>query len=115
MRVLVAGGRDFDDRAWLHGSLDKLHHGPRGPITCIIEGGARGADSLGAEWALINDVPKETYEADWGSYGKGAGPKRNGEMLVEGRPDLVVLAPGGRGTANMEQQSRTAGYPVMKI
>jgi UDP-N-acetylmuramoylalanine-D-glutamate ligase len=33
-------------------------------------------------------------------------------MLKEGRPDLVVAFPGGKGTANMVAQARAAGIRV---
>jgi UDP-N-acetylmuramoylalanine-D-glutamate ligase len=35
-------------------------------------------------------------------------------MLDEGKPDLVVAFPGGRGTANMVQQAHRAGVEVYK-
>src|SRR5262245_26653459 len=47
MRVLVCGGRDFIDRAWLFRELDTLRSS-RG-VTTIISECARGADSLGIE------------------------------------------------------------------
>ena len=42
MRVLVTGGRTFQDRDWLWAGLDLLHS--KRAITEIIEGGATGAD-----------------------------------------------------------------------
>jgi hypothetical protein len=36
-------------------------------------------------------------------------------MLMEGKPDLVVAFPGGRGTANMIEQARKAGVEVLEI
>jgi hypothetical protein len=32
-------------------------------------------------------------------------------MLDQGKPDLVVAFPGGRGTANLVKQARAAGVP----
>jgi hypothetical protein len=43
------------------------------------------------------------------------GPIRNKPMLEEGKPDLVVAFPSGRGTANMMKQAREAGVPVRVI
>ena len=40
MRVLVCGGRDYEDRETLERVLDTI------PITTLIVGDARGADSL---------------------------------------------------------------------
>lgn len=44
--------------------------------------------------------------------GKAAGPIRNQRMLDEGKPDLVVAFPGGRGTADMVRRAKAAGVPV---
>jgi YspA, cpYpsA-related SLOG family len=44
MKVLVCGGRDYDDHATLVSRLEEIHRDRR--IAVIIEGGARGADAL---------------------------------------------------------------------
>jgi UDP-N-acetylmuramoylalanine-D-glutamate ligase len=36
-------------------------------------------------------------------------------MLNNGKPDLVVAFPGGRGTENMVKQAEAAGVPVKKV
>lgn len=40
---------------------------------------------------------------------------RNQKMLDEGRPDLIVAFPGGRGTADMVKRGIAAGVPVLNI
>lgn len=110
MRVLVCGGRDYDDAVTVDRVLDRVHS--RRPITCVIHGGARGADSLAGAWAKRRGVRVEEYPADWKRYGRAAGMIRNAEMLRAGRPDRVVAFPGGRGTAGMKRLARTAGVPV---
>ena len=115
MRVLVCGGRNYDDSRRVYAVLDKLH--AEAGIDCIIEGGARGADALARSWAEhpygCGNI--ETYEADWDHHGKFAGPMRNSRMLDEGRPDLVISFPGGRGTADMVRKARKAGVEVIEI
>ena len=49
LKVLVCGGRDFDDRAAVYAKLDRLHADR--PFRAVIAGGARGADTLAIEWA----------------------------------------------------------------
>jgi predicted Rossmann-fold nucleotide-binding protein len=109
-RVLVCGGRDYADRAAVYASLDSLHaeHG----FTLLIAGGARGADTLAAQWAQDRGIPTQVYMAEWESLGRKAGPIRNLRMLEEGKPDLVVAFPGGKGTANMVAQARAASVRV---
>lgn len=113
MRVLVCGGRDFDDKVAMDSWLDLIH--AKTPITAIINGGARGADSLASVWARSRHVDLHVYMADWERYNKSAGPIRNGIMITEGKPDLVVAFPGGKGTANMIEQAKAANIEVREI
>ena len=84
-------------------------------IALVIAGGARGADTIAAEWAKARDIPCEVYMADWDGLGPKAGPIRNQRMLDEGKPDLVVAFPGGRDTADMMRRARSAGVEVVEI
>jgi hypothetical protein len=81
-------------------------------FTLLIAGGASGADTLAARWAQDRGVPTQVYMAEWERLGREAGPIRNQRMLTEGKPDLVVAFPGGKGTANMVAQARAAGVRV---
>lgn len=92
-RVLVCGGRDYKDFATVRAWLDPM------PISVVIEGGASGADLMARNWAVQNGVPVETFDAEWEKHGRAAGPIRNRRMLEEGKPDVIVAFPGGRGTS----------------
>lgn len=115
MRVLVCGGRDFSDRRALYARMEELYaaHGKR--FSTLIDGGADGADTLAWEWAGSRGLSTERYRADWEKHGRAAGPIRNKRMLDEGKPDLVVAFPGGRGTANMVKQAKAAGVKVIEV
>lgn len=113
MRVLVTGGRDFEEIDTLYHALDQIHQ--ETPITLIIEGGAKGADRLARRWADARNVPFVTEEADWTRHGKAAGPLRNGRMIKEHKPDLVVAFKGGKGTADCKAQARAAGVAVREV
>jgi predicted Rossmann-fold nucleotide-binding protein len=112
-RVLVCGGRNYEDRAALYAALDRLHFEHR--FAVVIAGGARGADTLAAEWATERGIPTEIYVAEWGRLGRKAGPIRNQRMLDEGKPDLVVAFPGGTGTAGMTALARKASVPAISV
>ncbi len=75
---------------------------------------ARGADLLAAAWARSRGIPARPFPADWNRDGKAAGFLRNVRMLREGRPDLVVAFPGGKGTAHMVGLARRAGVAVLE-
>lgn len=116
MRVLVTGGREYADRARVYSALDAVH--AKHTITLLIEGGARGADRLGRDWAIVRKVPYVTEEVtkeDWNTYGKRAGIMRNGIMLAKYRPQAVVAFKGNNGTADMVARAERAGVPVWKV
>jgi hypothetical protein len=109
-RVLVCGGRDYDDRDHIWNTLTAIPD-----VTCIIHGCATGADSEAMIVAEALGIKHAPFRADWRTHGKAAGPIRNQRMLDEGKPDLVVAFPGGRGTADMVRRARLAGLPVRII
>lgn len=113
MRVLTCGGRDFFDKRFAFNALDLLHS--KTPVSVVIEGGAHGADSLGRKWAEAHGIPVLTFPVDWELHGSRAGPIRNHKMLRDGRPDMVVAFPGGRGTAHMVKISQAAGVRVWNL
>jgi hypothetical protein len=114
MRVLVCGDRNWDDFPYLCNVLDEIHS--RETITLVIEGEARGADTMSRLWAEHHHIPVAKYPADWHTYGRAAGPIRNRQMLREGHPDLVVAfhrnIVESKGTRNMVEISMKAGVPV---
>lgn len=125
MKVLVCGGRDFTDRRRLISFLDKLcyergwktpedEYGNWLPAITIIHGGAKGADSLADDYAVVNWTGLEVYPADWKNHGKSAGYIRNKQMLEKGKPDIVVAFPGGKGTKMMKELARKAGIEVVE-
>lgn len=123
MRVLVCGGREYDDWDTLYSTLYDIFDDGERPLTnpfVVISGGAKGADFLARVWAKFMSiefpsVSYEEYPADWKTHGKAAGPIRNKQMLEEGKPDLVVAFPGGTGTANMVKQAKEKGVPCVEV
>jgi len=113
MRVLVCGGRDYNDRDVAYRVLDDLRkHDAELMLMC---GMATGADILAHQWAKYNRIRCLEFTADWNKHGKAAGPIRNAQMLEEGGPDLVIAFPGGRGTADMISKAKKAGVRVYEV
>ena len=96
MRVLVCGGRDYDERDSVWRTLDQYQEN-YAPLT-IIQGGAPGADCWAREWAHgqtpAQEVTLVSVPADWEKWGTAAGPKRN-QMMLDQKPDIVLAFPGG--------------------
>lgn len=125
-RVLICGGRDFADRDRIsralmrfkpaNVALDASEH-------IFILGGAPGADRLAEEWADVFGIRKRVFPADWypngrsGGLDRSAGPRRNQQMLDDGRPELVISFPRasgqfGSGTLDMMRRARSASIPI---
>lgn len=127
MKLLVCGGRDFENRSYLRAALDFADECARAegdPIEVVIQGAQRkeredgtvvGADWLAREWALDNGLSVQDFPADWRKHGRAAGPIRNQQMIDIGEPDAVIAFPGGRGTADMVRRARAAGIPTKEM
>lgn len=113
-RVLVCGGRDYNDKAKIYRVLDMLFQSTERPLV-IIHGMARGADLIAGEWANDNNVDVYEFPAEWDKYNKRAGFVRNKQMLDEGNPHLVIAFPGGIGTKMMIDLANAYKVPMKKI
>ncbi len=120
-RLLVCGdrnwGRDVHDRYLLEHELATW--AALYPDLIIIEGEAKGADTMAREWAEQRGVLFEPYPAEWIRFGRAAGPIRNLRMLTQGKPDYVVAfhrnLEASRGTKHMVGIARKSGIPVRVV
>jgi hypothetical protein len=109
LRILVTGGRSFDDVSLVLRVIAQL------PETAtVVHGAARGADILCAAAAANRGLRVEAHRADWRRFSKGAGPERNQRMLNTGI-HLVLAFPGAAGTGDCVRRARKAGIPVVQI
>lgn len=92
-RYLICGSREFQDVSKLHRFLTVLPC-PK----AVISGVAEGADLLSVQWVQKNWPSAEVCrfpirKEDYHRYGRGAGPVRNRQMAVEGKPTLILAFP----------------------
>ncbi len=109
MRVLVCGSRRWPHYAVMEERMKLIP-----PPVVIIEGEAKGADIMARRIAERLGYVVVRFPANWVRYGRGAGPRRNQQMLDDGRPDLVLAypMPDSVGTQDMIDRARKAGIPV---
>lgn len=99
MKVIIAGGRDFNNYPLLKEKVDKILS--QSEVKLIIAGGAKGADTLAIDYAKEKGYNYLIVKADWDKLGKGAGHIRNEEMAKIGT-HLIAFHDGiSKGTAGM--------------
>lgn len=105
MKLLIAGKRDFEDKQYLEDVLDR-YVSLFGVPDEVVHGDARGADTLGKEWAISRGYPVKAFPADWDKHGKPAGMIRNREMGKYA--DMLIAFWDGfsNGTAHMIQEMK---------
>ena len=112
--VIVAGGGRALDWPGDQIAASLLRATAGRPVALLIHGGARGADRLIEQAARSLAWPVEVIAAEWGRYGRAAGPLRNGlllrralEQAIPAQASVLVVAfPGASGTASLVRQAR---------
>jgi len=116
-RVLVTGSRTWTDVQVVEDALDREYVDPAGLI--LVHGAADGgADRHAEQWAAGLAAPGEpilieAHPADW-STGKGAGPRRNAEMVAAGADVcLAFIRDNSRGATHCASLAHEAGIPTI--
>lgn len=134
VRIIIAGGREFNDYKYLESkchqvfySLSKEYYVLSGHIKEdisnmeIISGTAKGADTLGEQFAFNYGIKVKRFPANWDAYGKSAGYIRNEQMAKYAVSDgcygvLVAFWDGkSRGTKHMIDLAKKHGLTVYVI
>ena len=107
-RVIIAGGRDFNDYSLLQQHVDRWLSRVTDEVT-IISGRAKGADTLGERYANERGYLTCVYPADWDSHGKAAGFIRNKEMAKNADALIAFWDGQSTGTRDMIELAKQYG------
>lgn len=115
MKVIVAGGRDFNSFSLLSSKLDFFLKDLNKEDIEIVSGKAKGADTLGERYAKERGLKIKEFPADWNTFGKMAGPRRNTEMA--NYADCLVAFWDGesKGTDHMIWTANNLGLKVRVV
>lgn len=111
-KIIVAGGRKFDDYKRLKKELDEIIEGLPTDDIEIVCGGANGADALGARYARNHGYKVRRFIPDWEEFGKGAGYVRNKQMANYADCLVAFWDTVSNGTRNMIKLSEDKGLDV---
>lgn len=114
-KVIVAGGRDFEDYEYMSAKLDELFwlsdNFDENPIK-IISGMAEGADMLAIRYADEHELTKILFPANWKSHPRMAGILRNEDMLTIATHLVAFWDGKSHGTKHIIDIAREKGIPV---
>lgn len=99
MKIIVAGSRDFNNYELLKEKLNEITQGQTNVE--IVSGTARGADTLGIQYANELGCEVKKFPAQWDKYGKSAGYKRNEEMAKYSDTCICFWDGNSKGTKHM--------------
>ena len=111
MKLIVAGSREITDYEVVRDAIDALI--AQGlAITTIIDGAARGVDSLASRYAIEHGIENVRVPAEWKRYRYGAGPVRNRIMAEMGDALLAIWNGSSNGTKDMINCANKHGLSV---
>lgn len=108
MKVIIAGGRTITDYNLVLSALAESGFIP----TEIVSGMASGVDTLAVQYATENNLPLQQFWAEWGFYGRSAGPRRNRQMAEYADALIAIWDGESRGTKNMIEEATKRGLRV---
>lgn len=114
-KVIVAGGRDFNDYKYMSEKLNELFWCSDAfqdyPIK-IISGMANGADTLAIRYADEHKMTKILFPPNWKEYPRMGGILRNEDMLTIATHLVGFWDGESHGTRHMIGIAREKGIPV---
>lgn len=99
MRVLITGSRDWEDEDQVFNILTALGLGEGD--TLVSGACPTGADKMCEDVAEFLGADVERHPAQWNTYGKSAGFRRNQEMVDMGADVCVAFIRNGSNGASM--------------
>jgi hypothetical protein len=129
MKVIICGARDIEDYDLIEKAVEESGF----KITEVISGGAKGADSLGEQWAKKNKVKINLKKAEWDNlelpggeirerynqwkkcnerYVWNAGFLRNTDMVKEADACIAIQVEDTNGTQDTIKKAKEKGIPV---
>ena len=107
-KLAVIGSRTFTDYDLLKKILDEY------PPFILVSGGCKGADRLSEIYIDEKGYQKIIIKPDWKRYGRGAGIRRNAE-IINLADEVVAFWSGSKGTGHSIELAQKKGIPLRVI
>lgn len=128
MKVVVAGSRTIKSYIYISKLLNNLYEDKGVEITELVCGMAHGVDIMAKLWADHNNIPVNSFPADWGNlttrgaivkrnkhgipYNVKAGYQRNIKMLNYAECLVAIWDGNSRGTAHIIDEAKARKITV---
>lgn len=115
-RLLITGSRSWVDENAIVEQFRLVHARYGSEVTLISGACKKGADAMCEKLAAPAGWIIETHPADWNTYGKSAGFKRNAEMVESGADAcLAFIKDGSAGASHTARLAEEAGIPTKRV
>lgn len=111
-KLIVAGGREFSDYNLMREAIAEFIKEHKITKLEIVSGGARGADSMGEEYAEYYGHSKHIIPADWNTHGKAGGYIRNMEMANYADGCIIFWDEASKGSKHMIDIAKGKDMPL---
>ncbi len=118
--LIVAGTRTFDDYDLLKEKIDRALLNHQNDEIIIVQGEAKGADTLAKRYAKEKGYECVSFPAQWDKHGKAAGFIRNRQMheyaaQFEKRGCIIFWDGESRGTAQNIELAKEFGTQLVCV
>lgn len=110
-KVIIAGGRDFDNYDLLKSFCEKVLSNVSEEIE-IVSGGATGADKMGINYGYENNYKCHLFLPNWEEYGRSAGVIRNDDMANFATALIAFWDGKSKGTKDMIERAKAKGLLI---
>lgn len=107
MKIAIVGSRGFKPLSMVTEFVQTLEQG-----TVVVTGGARGVDKAAETAATAAGLTVIVFKPDWMKHGKGAGMRRNTDIVKECNRLVAFWDGSSRGTFDSMKKAKAAKKPV---
>lgn len=115
--LAIVGSRTFADNVLFEETIQEFIVRHEMPIK-VVSGGAKGADTMGENWAKRMGITLQVFKPRWkyplsGKYDPGAGLKRNTDIIKACTHVNAFPSKKGRGTQDSIRKAKEMGKPCI--
>lgn len=114
VKLIIAGSRTLiEESVEIRKTVDNILTTMNMQVDEIVSGNAAGPDKIGESYAQMKNIRVTSMPADWGKYGRAAGPIRNKQMAHYADVGIVFWDGVSKGSLNMIEEMSKLNKPCL--